>query len=481
MRLGLLSPLVIAAVLLSALPGPAAADTTPTPTPSPSASATTDPSPDPSPSVTPSPDPALSSSPTATPTPTPAQTPQQSGPGAAPAPPAPAPSVGDPATQRLIEQTREQIGGGLADTLAAVQRLADALTENDGERGQVQSSIEESQARMDSLNDEIARLDQEIDRTQQRVDEERAEIRILARELYQQPDSLLLRLLQAGNARDMVTQAGDITAAALRADSIRQHLTDDLATLRSDQATRQSDLEAQDQAQAELSSALDQLQTLASEEQQTGDEMQSVIKDSQDALEDVGDRSAALAQQIAAMLRQRQLHLIGIAERQVWQQAQLWATLNRSTLRGITIEARPTSGSRFAWPIRGATLTQGFGPSTLWLEPAMYGFQHFHTGLDLASSDPAITAAADGVVAVVGSGTTGYGNYVIVVHPEGFVTLYGHLSLASVKVGQLVRQGEPIGLEGSTGASTGPHLHFEVRLNGTPVDPSPNMPAGGSI
>jgi murein DD-endopeptidase MepM/ murein hydrolase activator NlpD len=185
------------------------------------------------------------------------------------------------------------------------------------------------------------------------------------------------------------------------------------------------------------------------------------------------------------MLLKREQALIATAEQQVWQQAQLWATLNGSAIPPPSatiyegVPASPT-GTRFGWPIQGAVLTQGFGPSDLWLEPAMFGFPHFHTGLDLASGRTRISAAADGVVAVAGYGTTGYGNYVIIVHGGGLVTLYGHLSAITVTVGQKVTQGQQIGVEGTTGASTGVHLHFEVRLNGTPVDPSPYLPPLGS-
>jgi len=81
-------------------------------------------------------------------------------------------------------------------------------------------------------------------------------------------------------------------------------------------------------------------------------------------------------------------------------------------------------------------------------------------------------------VALVGSSSSGYGRYVVIAHAGGLDTLYGHLSTTLVTVGQVVSQGTPVGLEGSTGNSTGPHLHFELRINQRPVDPMPYLPPG---
>jgi murein DD-endopeptidase MepM/ murein hydrolase activator NlpD len=396
--------------------------------------------------------------------------------------PPPTPPPTSTADQQIIEQARQQLGNEVADALSTVQQLSELMSQNAGEQSQVQQRVEASQAKLDELDQEIQQLDDQIAATQQRIEEERTEIGIMARELYQQPDSLLLRLLRAGSLRDLVTQTGDLTAAALRADALRQRLTSDLAKLQQDETDRQNARDQEAQVQDELSSALGQLQDLAQREQDSSDQLQSAIGDSQSALDSLGTQGAAVAQQVAAMLVQKQEQLIATAEQQVWQQEQLWTTLNSSAIPPplSTTLGVPSSGTPLAWPIQGAVLTQGFGPSTLWLEPAMYGYPHFHTGLDLASPDTRITAAADGVVAVVGSGTTGYGNYVIIVHGGGLVTLYGHLSLTVVKAGDTITQGQQIGVEGSTGASTGVHLHFEVRLNGTPVDPSPFLPPLGT-
>jgi murein DD-endopeptidase MepM/ murein hydrolase activator NlpD len=472
------SRLLLAALLAAALPLIVAATsgTSPAPTstsvaPSPTAS----PTPIPSPSPTPTPTPTASISPSPTPSSPPAASPS----------PTPSSATSASAAQQLIEQARQELGGSLADSLAAVQQLSDALNRNSSERDQIQQRIQDSQDRADALRRDVDRLDADIDTTQRKIEGERAQIAVLARELYQQPASLLMRLLAAGSVRDMVTRTSDLTAAALEADATKQQLTQDLERLHRDQAQRQSDLAAEAQVQTQLSSAMTQFQSLADAEQATSDRLQGVIDESQSALDGAASGTASLTKQVADLLRQRQMQLIAIAEQQVWQQEQLWARLNQSLIPppvAVTTGAEaPLSGAgRFAYPIQGATLTQGFGPSSLALEPAMFGFPHFHTGLDLASPNPTITAAADGVVAVVGSGTTGYGNYVIIIHRDGFVTLYGHLTLATVTAGQQVVRGQQIGIEGSTGASTGVHLHFEVRLNGTPVDPTPYLPSGGT-
>lgn len=95
---------------------------------------------------------------------------------------------------------------------------------------------------------------------------------------------------------------------------------------------------------------------------------------------------------------------------------------------------------------------------------------HYGTDLDLNRGDP-VKAAFDGIVRIKKYDRSGYGNYVLLRHYNGLETIYGHLTESYVKVGQLVKAGEVIGAGGSTGRSTGPHLHFEVRYEGNPINP----------
>ena len=138
--------------------------------------------------------------------------------------------------------------------------------------------------------------------------------------------------------------------------------------------------------------------------------------------------------------------------------------------------------STLSWPMNGV-ITQGFGPSPIAIEPAVtlagITYPHFHTGIDIASAlGTPVQAAAPGVVALAGAETdglghlVGYGNYVVVAHGNNMITLYGHLDQVLVHPGQAVHAADPIGLEGSTGNSTGPHVHFELRIGGVAADPA---------
>lgn len=119
-----------------------------------------------------------------------------------------------------------------------------------------------------------------------------------------------------------------------------------------------------------------------------------------------------------------------------------------------------------------AKRTSGFG----WRHHPILKKQKFHNGLDMgAPTGTPIVAAGDGVVEFAGW-NSGYGNLVRIDHGKGLSTRYGHQSKLFVVAGQRVRAGQKIGLVGSTGMSTGPHLHFEVRENGVPVHPGKYLP-----
>lgn len=129
----------------------------------------------------------------------------------------------------------------------------------------------------------------------------------------------------------------------------------------------------------------------------------------------------------------------------------------------ITFIMYDSASSRF-WspPLIKGKLNDDFGPRRYrW---------HYGIDLDLEMTEP-VYAAFDGIIRICKYDRQGYGNYVLIRHYNGLETIYGHLTRQLVKVGDIVKAGEMIGLGGNTGRSTGPHLHFEVRYQGYAIDP----------
>jgi murein DD-endopeptidase MepM/ murein hydrolase activator NlpD len=138
-------------------------------------------------------------------------------------------------------------------------------------------------------------------------------------------------------------------------------------------------------------------------------------------------------------------------------------------------EIAASGAPHFILPVAGRP-SSGYG---LRADP-LHGGTVSHPGFDLAAaSGSQVTAAAGGTVVHAGPAGT-YGNLVTVRHENGFETRYAHLSAIDVKVGDVVEPGTDLGKVGTTGYSTGPHLHFEIRRGGQPIDPAPLLPLNRS-
>ncbi|GGF95485.1 metalloendopeptidase [Paenibacillus albidus] len=161
-------------------------------------------------------------------------------------------------------------------------------------------------------------------------------------------------------------------------------------------------------------------------------------------------------------LKQMQYQLTkenGVVVKEEWLgQTVIQASLPEVVYRGTKVVGEGTG--RFAWPVTGATTTSSFGER----------WGRSHKGVDLVSGNRTIMASDAGTITFAGV-MSGYGNVVIMDHRNGYETYYGHLNSISVSVGQRLEQGGKIGVMGNTGRSTGTHLHFEIRKNGTALNP----------
>jgi murein DD-endopeptidase MepM/ murein hydrolase activator NlpD len=245
-----------------------------------------------------------------------------------------------------------------------------------------------------------------------------------------------LRLLIAANERAVrARKAAQARVAAIEADLERARLE-----------LQQQEL-AQEEARSQLGSLADERRNLV--------ELASVRRHSvASEVAQMEDLSAAEESSLEGLILEREREME--AERRA------------AGIAGGT-ESEGVAGS-FSWPVTG-TITSPFG----WRSNPFGGSPEFHQGLDIAApSGTTVTAAAGGTV-IMAQWYGGYGNYILIDHGGGYSTGYGHLSAIYVSSGQAVQRGQAIGAVGSTGQSTGPHLHFEVRIAGKPVDPAPRL------
>lgn len=244
-----------------------------------------------------------------------------------------------------------------------------------------------------------------------------------------------LRYVTAQDRRDVkARQAAENRVAALRAAIA--------ATLISLQSARDSQVQISDQLDALATQRTSLLVDATHDRAQVADDVNS--------LEEISAQEQA---QLEALIRAQE------------------EALEHEREEGRAAVIAPPQSGEMEWPLSGP-ITSPFGYR---LNPFGGGNTEFHPGIDIGVAvGTTVVAAATGRVIVAGW-VSGYGEYIAIDHGDGISTGYGHLSQIYVAVGQDVQRGQAIAASGNTGRSTGPHLIFEVRRNGTPVDPNPYL------
>lgn len=245
-----------------------------------------------------------------------------------------------------------------------------------------------------------------------------------------------LRLLVAADQRTVVERQRARRVLARREAAVEQTTV-----------SLESDLAAEEQTRTRLDALAAERANLAS----LADRQRASVAQDVQSLDDLSE-SEERALEAAIAQRQRELEA------------------QRTAAGGSP--AAPAHGSgQFIWPVHGP-ITSPFGYRT----NPFGGAPDFHPGLDIAAETGTPILAADSGRVIIAGWVSGYGNYIAIDHGRGISTGYGHCSRIDVSVGQDVQRGQVIGAVGSTGHSTGPHVHFEIRVNGRPVDPAPRLP-----
>ena len=367
-----------------------------------------------------------------------------------------------------VNQQQERIERKLEQVRARGDALADRVAALDQERASIEAQVS-------ALNRRIRRLDGRIEQARHRLAETQQQLALVSEEL----DEIRIRLSERKELfRDRVVSAymAGPTAAM---DTLLS--SDDFSELLDRFTYYESALDAD----SRLIDDIELLEQAVATHKRTIEERKDQIAADKAALErhraqvtQIRDRRAdALAAQQAAVAAKQSLLADVLAEGS--KLADIERQLERESARIESILAQqalgfsgqaPGGNGQLAWPADGP-LTSHYG---LRVHP-LFGDRRMHTGIDIAAGYGAPVWAADaGVVTYVGT-MSGYGNVVIVDHGGGLATTYNHLSAFVVDGGDSVARSQPLGAVGCTGYCTGPHLHFEVRVNGAPVDPLPYL------
>lgn len=363
-------------------------------------------------------------------------------------------SAGDSTCQEL-QQARQNQQSAQSRLDQVKQSLADA-----------QSKAQQTMALVNDLNNRIAVQRRAIAATQAKMDETERQIRFTQAEIARREAHMQVRQSLLDQRVRAMAKHGNVNYFELVVSSKSfNQLVDRVVVMqdivRSDQLLLQN-----------LKNERDQLEVLRQKLDVQRSEEASLLRQQQ---EQQAQLQGTLSEQEAALAYYASLEAQFEKQRQELEAEKArFDDLVVQLQRQYDNQARGYGGGsgQFSWPERGP-ITQGFGCTDFLGEPydPNCATRHFHTGIDIGADGGTTIHAADaGVVSFAGWGG-GYGNVIILTHGNGYSTLYGHMSGFAVGSGERVGRGQPIGYEGSTGFSTGPHLHFEIRLNGAYQNP----------
>ncbi|MGH2806520.1 MAG: murein hydrolase activator EnvC family protein [Actinomycetota bacterium] len=377
------------------------------------------------------------------------------------------PAAADP-QDRLdnIRQRQQQIEQKLGRLDDQSNELLGRIGVLDEKRAQTEDTVEALTARLEKLRLRIATVESELASAQRRISLLTRELQDILGDLDARTDTYSERavaIYKAGPTAyvDSLLTSEDFGElydkyeyyqSASDADSA---LISEIEILREETETRRELVEEEEAriAKAKLALERDKAEVAALHEQQ------SVILAAREQA--VGEKESLLAK-----VESKKSAYEAVQEQLERDEAQITALLASNSSSGPF----PSGGGQLAWPAAGP-VTSSYGYRT----HPIFGDTRLHTGIDIGAPYGAPVVAAGGGEVVYAGVMSGYGNVIAIDHGGGLATTYNHLSAFYVGSGQRISRGTQIGAVGCTGYCTGAHLHFEVRVNGSPVDPMPYL------
>lgn len=349
-----------------------------------------------------------------------------------------------------LQDQKKEIDSQIKDKQSDLESNKAAQSEAQAQLDNINASLDAVQAEITRLYDELAvaeenlaKQQEEYNRIKAELEQSQADLQTRVSAIYRNGDiSYLDVLFSSENIEDFISGFIFLTKIVEQDQKIIESIQDNKVLaeekLNELEQTRNEILALQQQKEAEEAEYAKQAESKVALLDQLESEQASLEKE----IDEMAAQSGSIASEINSY----------------------FASLSTADV-GYTY----TGTGIFTWPLStGGTLTSNYGYR---IHP-ISGTRKMHTGIDLAApAGTPVLAAESGTVIAVKTLSTGYGHHVIISHGSNIATLYAHMSSINVSVGQSVSRGQQIGGVGTTGSSTGNHLHFEVRVNGSHVSP----------
>lgn len=328
------------------------------------------------------------------------------------------------------------------------------------------AKIQVTSAKISTLESEIVRLNKDIAENQEKLQEAQVNLsentdalRMRLREMYKRGNVNYLEVILNSKDIEELLRNNEIISSIARADrELIEFIQEQIDTIKETEETLQIDKAKVSASKAAVENERQSYQAAVDAKNNYMKVLESNLDLYKAEFEKAQSNWDALDSEIARL--QKEI----TAQKKAEEAAARRATRVHSN---ITVSSGPRNGQSYTWPLPGHySISSPFGYR---VHPIL-GYSKFHSGVDIpAPSGTPIVAAKSGTV-IMSQLMSGYGNVVMVDHGDT-VTVYAHCSALNVGVGESVKAGDVVAFVGSTGLSTGAHLHFEVRVNGSPVNP----------
>lgn len=354
-----------------------------------------------------------------------------------------------------LEEEKDRVEDKLSELEGLKANTADYVEELDRELTSLSTRITELSGQMEDKQTEIDATKVELEAAQKSEEEQYSSMKLRIKYMYEKGDTNFLDLIfEAESFSDMLNKAEYIQKIS---DYDRKKLNEFVEIKEMIAAT-----------ELKLEGEYNELQGMKDETEAKKTSVDTLMADKKKELEEYNQRIAEAQSEIDEMQQAIAAEEANIAAIEAEIKRQEEEARKKAEAEGKTYEVQNISGISFTWPLPASSrITSNFGGRSSPTE----GASSNHQGIDVGAPEGStIIAAASGTV-VISTYSKSAGNYVMINHGGGVYTVYMHMSSIAVSSGQKVGMGDTVGYVGSTGYSTGPHLHFGVRVNGTYVNP----------